>query len=235
MPGLARCIEALQASELSRIHKEQFKETFDSPNTVHAAEKYHSAKERRKGNSGSSDGNLRGRNKSGKEKPSVLCKFCGTEHSYDRAKCPASGKTCHKCGKQGHFAVKCHVKRQSSSKPDNKVHQTSGAHQRFTEHSDEADDSIFILERVGLVSSNVTRSSFMVRFTFHIEYSPTVKTQLDTGATCSAMSYEDLLNILQLGQDQLDPPAGRIRIYDGSVVNPLGSYTFSVSRNSGPK
>ena len=109
MPGLARCIEALQASELSRIHKEQFKETFDSPNTVHAAEKYHSTKERRKGNSGSSDGHLRGRNKSRKEKPSGLCKFCGTEHPYDRAKCPASGKTCHKCGKQGHFAVKCHV------------------------------------------------------------------------------------------------------------------------------
>ena len=235
MPGLARCIEALRASELSRIHKEQFKDTVDSPNTVHAAEKHHSANEKRKGNRGSSNGNLRGRNKSGKEKPSGLCKFCGTEHPYDRAKCPASGKTCHKCGKQGHFAVKCHVKRQSSSKPDNKVHQTSGAHQRFTEHSDEADDSIFILERVGLVSSNVTRSSFMVRFTFHIEYSPTVKTQLDTGATCSTMSYEDLLNILQLGQDQLDPPAGKIRIYDGSVVNPLGSYTFSVSRNSGPK
>ena len=77
----------------------------------------------------------------------------------------------------------------------------------------------------------MTRSSFMVPCTFHIEYSPTVKTQLDTGATCSAMSYEDLLNILQLGQDQLDPPAGKIRVYDGSV----GSYTFSVSRNSGPK
>ena len=131
--------------------------------------------------------------------------------------------------------MKCHVKRQSLSKPDNKVYQTSGAHQRFTEDSDEADDSIFIVERVGLVSSNVTRSSFMVPFTFHIEYSPTVKTQLDTGATCSAMSYKDLLNILQLGQDQLDPPAGKIRVYDGSVVNPLGSYTFSVSRNSGPK
>ena len=130
--------------------------------------------------------------------------------------------------------MKCHVKRQSPSKPDNKVHQTSRAHQRFTEHSDEADDSIFSVERVGLVSSNVTRS-FMVRFTFHIEYSPTVKSQLDTGATCSAMSYEDLLNILQLGQDQLDPPAGKIRVYDGSVVNPLGSNTFSVSRNSGPK
>ena len=67
--------------------------------------------------------------------------------------------------------MKCHVKRQSPSKPDNKVHQTSGAHQRFSDDSDEADDSISIVERVGLVSSNVTRSSFMVPFTFHTEYS----------------------------------------------------------------
>ena len=74
-------------------------------------ENHHSAKEKRKGNGGSSNRNLRGRNKPGKEKPSGLCKFCGTEHPYNRAKCPASGKTCHKCGKQGHFAVKCHVKR----------------------------------------------------------------------------------------------------------------------------
>ena len=49
------------------------------------------------------------------------------------------------------------------------------------------------------------------------------------------MSYTDLLNILQLGEVQLDPPGGKIRLYDGSVVNPLGSYTFSVSQNSGPK
>ena len=111
VPGLAGCIEALQASELSRIHKEQFKKTVDSPNTVHAAEKYHSEKEKRKGYSGSSDGNLRGRYKSEKEKPSGLCKFCGPERTYDRA----SGKTCQKCGKQGHFAVNCHVKRQSPS------------------------------------------------------------------------------------------------------------------------
>ena len=49
------------------------------------------------------------------------------------------------------------------------------------------------------------------------------------------MSYTDLLNILQLGEAQLDPPRDKIRLYDGSVVNPLGSYTFTVSRNSGSK
>ena len=43
------------------------------------------------------------------------------------------------------------------------------------------------------------------------------------------------MNILQLGELQLDPPGGKVRLYDGSVVNPLSLYTFSVSRNSGPK
>ena len=38
------------------------------------------------------------------------------------------------------------------------------------------------------------------------------------------MSYPDLLNILQLGEVQLDPPGGKIRLYDGSVVNPFGSF-----------
>ena len=79
VPRLARCIEALRASKLPRIPKEQFNDSVDSPYTVHAAEKHHLATQKRKGNSGSSNGNLKGRNKSGKEKPSGLCKFCGTE------------------------------------------------------------------------------------------------------------------------------------------------------------
>jgi len=70
---------------------------------------------------------------------------------------------------------------------------------------------------------------------FHTEYTPIVTTQLDTGATCSAMSYVDLLNILQSGEVKLGPPGGKIRLCDGRVVEPLGSYTFIVSLNHGPK
>ena len=32
--------------------------------------------------------------------------FCGGNHALDRKLCPASGQTCKKCGKVGHFAVK---------------------------------------------------------------------------------------------------------------------------------
>ena len=167
------------------------------------------------------------------------CKFCGTNHPFDRAKCPASGKTCLKCGKQGHFAVKCKEKNRVSSGPANKVHHTSGTPgyaeggESACESVSDSDESIFVTERVGVVSSNMGKSSFMVPLTFHTEYSPVIRTQLDTGATCSAMSYTDLLNILQSGEVELDSPGGKIRLYDGRVVEPLGSYTFTVSLNSG--
>ena len=237
VPGLTRCIEALRASELSRIHKDQLKDAVpDSQNIVHVADK--KPKRNRRGH-----GKKSKQGHQDKMSPRVPCKFCGTNHPYDRSKCPASGKTCLKCGKQGHFAVKCQEKKRAPSASANKVHQASATQEYADEGSStsecesetESDDSIFVTERVGVVNSNASRSSFMVPLMFHTEYAPTITTQLDTGATCSAMSYNDLLNILQNGDVKLGPPGGKIRLYDGRVVEPLGSYTFTVSLNSGPK
>ena len=234
VPGLTRCVEALRASELSRVHREQFKDAVaDPPNTVHATNKHNSGKEKHS-RSGQANKPRRGNPVKTKADAKGSCKFCGTNHPYDRSKCPASGQTCLNCGKQGHFAVKCRGDKQASTSAAKKVHHTSGT-QRSAEEGDESDDSIFITERVGVVSSNVGRSTFMVPLTFHTEYSPTVTTQLDTGATCSAMSYADLLCIVQSGEVKLEPPGGKIRLYDGRVVTPLGSYTFTVSQKGGRK
>ena len=70
-------------------------------------------------------------------------------------------------------------------------------------------ESIFVTEPVGVVSSNMGKSSFMVPLTFDTEYNPIITTRLDTEATCSAMSYTDLLNILQSKEVKLDPVVGR--------------------------
>ena len=35
------------------------------------------------------------------------CKFCGTVHEMKKSACPAVGKKCTRCGKEGHFAKKC--------------------------------------------------------------------------------------------------------------------------------
>ena len=75
----------------------------------------------------------------------------------------------------------------------------------------------------------------MVPLTFHSEHSPIIITQLDSGATCSVMSYTDFLNILQSGEVKLHPPCGKIGLFDGPVVDPLRSYTFTASLNNGSK
>lgn len=47
------------------------------------------------------------------------------------------------------------------------------------------------------------------------------------------MLYIDFLNILQSGEVELDFFGGKIRLYDGCVVEFLGFYIFIVSLNSG--
>ena len=207
----------------------------DPQNTVHAANKQ-SPGNRKQGrrNRGHESKESKHEKTSAKQ-----CKLCGTNHPYDKAKCPASGKTCLKCGKQGHFAAKCQEKNRVSSGPANKVHHTSATSgygkgsESACESVSDSDESIFVTERVGFVSSSMGKSSFMVPLTFHTEYSPNITTQLDTGATSTSMAYTDLLNILQIEEVEVDPPGGTIRLYDGRVVEPLGSYTFTVSLNSG--
>lgn len=40
----------------------------------------------------------------------ISCTFCGRTHKRQKAKCPAFGKSCRKCGKENHFAVTCRSK-----------------------------------------------------------------------------------------------------------------------------
>ena len=37
----------------------------------------------------------------------IECLFCGRRHARLKSKCPAWGKTCSKCSKRNHFAIKC--------------------------------------------------------------------------------------------------------------------------------
>ena len=87
------------------MHKEQLEDALSDPiNTTHAAGKQNSTRDKH---------SHRGRGKKSKQgnhdkaTTKAACEFCGINHSYDRSKYPASGKTCPHCVKQGHFAVKC--------------------------------------------------------------------------------------------------------------------------------
>ena len=124
----------------------------------------------------------------------------------------------------------------------NKVHHTSTTPgyteggESACESASDSDESIFATERVGVVSSNMDKSSFMVPPTFHSENSPIITTQLESGVTCSAMSYTDFLKISWSGEVKLDPPGGKITLFDdGRVADPSRSYAFPARLNSGSK
>ena len=195
VPGLTRGIEALRASELSTTHQEQLKDAVSDPqNTFHAANK------QSPGNRKQGRRYRRHESKQSKHEKTTAkqCKFCGTSPPNDRANVQLPVRLVFKCGKQDHFAAKCQETNRVSSGLANKVDHTSATPgyaeggESVLESVSDSDESIFVTERVGVVSSSMSKSSFMVPLTFHTEYSPVITTQLDTGATFSAMSYTDL-------------------------------------------
>ena len=106
-------------------------------------------------------------------------------------------------------------------------------HQADVELSDsDSEDSIYAYRQIGSVAKT-RKSKFMTKMTFKTAYPADVTVQLDSGAKCSAMSMGNLQDILQSGKVKLDPPNGRVRLYDGSVVTPLGQYTFDVKIGGG--
>ena len=93
------------------------------------------------------------------------CLFCGGKHALERKLCPASGQKCKKCGKQGHFAVKCHGNSEGA-----KVHMVE---EEFYIHSFGGQDQ-------ALVSLTVNDSA-------------SVTFQIDTGSTANILPLQDYI------------------------------------------
>ncbi|XP_014662711.1 PREDICTED: uncharacterized protein K02A2.6-like [Priapulus caudatus] len=124
-----------------------------------------------------------------------------------------------------HFAAVCKGQvprvKQSWQKPKSLHH--------VNEQSDNSDESVYSLRHI-----NSTGGIFMVPVKYHAaERTVVMNSQLDTGATCSAMSYRDLTRILGNNKPILLPSTGDIKLYDGTVVVPRGRYTLPVSRERG--
>ena len=61
-----------------------------------------------------------------------------------------------------------------------------------------------------------------------------VECQLDTGATCNVMNKDDLIRVTGKRDLRGMPRStARLHLYDGSVIKPLGQYTFEVQRVPG--
>ena len=128
------------------------------------------------------------------------CKYCGGSAHRDRHQCPASERTCSKCGKKGHFASVCLSQRNSDVPP--RRHQRSNVASVFA--STQA-------SRAHTVQANISTPNGTC----------TIVALPDTGADISAAG----LNFLEsLGEplSNLLPPTDQPMSADGSPMKCLG-------------
>ena len=96
----------------------------------------------------------------------------------------------------------------------------------------ESDDKLFVVEQAGTVKHN-HKEQFFVSLSFNHELGKTtVKCQLDTGATCNAISFKDAYQscILKTHHCNQKPPSWKC--YDNSIINTLSKCTLQCNYNS---
>ena len=133
------------------------------------------------------------------------CDYCG--ETCIKGKCPAFGQTCGKCGKPNHVAKVC------KSSKDKHIRQLDD----FDEELD-SEDSIYHVTQQGKKSQYFAKLQVSAPSGEKV-----IKFQLDTGASCSTMTVSDYQKITSEAPRQSN---ARLRLYDGTVINPVGCATF---------
>ena len=150
------------------------------------------------------------------------CKFCGLSH--DKGKCQAYGLTCAICLKCNHVAKMCqsqvHPPRSNNKLP---------AHAKVRYVNDKpanSDESIYALDPL----------SDRKHYYTAIHVSPlggqkplTLKFQIDSGASCSTLA---LVDYKRLTTAPLQPSHTKLKLYDNSILQPLGAVTLWCEANS---
>jgi len=157
--------------------------------------------------------------------PSAECRFCGRQHEFKKESCPAFGKSCSKCGRQNHFAVKCRGRQMQQEEPQR--HNTPFRRQRPKNqpvqhiNDDSTDDRPTDLpsdddDWVYSVSRTAPRDA---KCSLLVGRRP-VTFQIDTGSSVNLLPVEHASNVR--------PYPGLLTTWDKSVVRPMGKCDMRV-------
>ncbi|KAL1446555.1 hypothetical protein WDU94_005570 [Cyamophila willieti] len=168
----------------------------------------------------SMNGKLNEVNKISKERrttpnSSQQCVYCGGRWHSSLRQCPARKKTCFNCQKKGHFTHVCRSQVQLKQ-----VSRDSGS-----EDTDESEE-VLKIEKMG------TKGVFStLNFVLPNSKVKPVRCQLDTGAECNVIGYEQLNQIVEQGECLLlEPTHVRLRAFGGTPITVVGSYTLKVRK-----
>lgn len=167
------------------------------------------------------------------------CKYCGNSHQ--RGKCPAYGTKCDKCDKYNHYASVCRSdpKKYNASRNQPRVTASSRAkhgkkHDKIhsLETRDEGNEQYESDESIYTFSTPKDQKKFMANIrvkTPEAQNAHDIIFQIDTGATCSTLKYEDYTKITN---EQLSPTDTTIKLYDSSILKPMGTVRLKCSANN---
>ena len=155
---LDKAIETIKASQVTHSRVTEISEEFSAKEDINAVGQRSKPKR----------GKVPRRKPPSKDPPKIKeCLFCGGTHALERKLCPASGQKCKKCGKEGHFAVKCRSKSE-----DAKVHMVEQ-------------------EEVFYVHSVSGKDQALVSLT--LNGSASVTFQIDTGSSANILPLQDYI------------------------------------------
>lgn len=152
----------------------------------------------------------------------VKCKFCGRGHERDKEKCPAYQSKCSNCGKWNHFATVCNQKKHIKN-----VKTIGEDSENSTDSDDERNEVVYTAttekdDRIATANMDFLISNDEIR---------TTKCQLDTGATCNVMGYQNYCALLDTKDPPLKSTNTLIRAFSNTIVKPMGHANLQVVRN----
>ena len=136
----------------------------------------------------------------------IDCLFCGKKHECRKSKCLAFGKTCAKCGKKNHFAVKCQMR------SGTKIHTV----EYDSDKSSDTDDLTEHAYKVTDVSDVNKVKNRKEVFAEMLIGEKKVRFQIDTGATVNLMPLKYVKDV------ELRNTEASLHMWNNSVVKPQG-------------
>ena len=160
------------------------------------------------------------------------CKYCGDSHSMGN--CKAYGKTCSKYHKRNHFAKVCMSSPQESQQHSTKRKtwkEKQDVHHLENNRGDgdipedlSSDESLYVV--------NSTQGKHKYFSDVLVESSDaeatTIKFQLDTGATCSTLTFSDYQKLTHKKPEQSQI---ELKLYDKTVIKPVGQVRLQCTPN----
>ncbi|XP_013395965.1 uncharacterized protein LOC106163040 [Lingula anatina] len=195
---LTKAVHICQIHECSEVDAKQMQQ--QNPVTVHLVNKKKAQKPRQTFSHGRSQAS-----------ETAKCRNCSSSHA--KGKCPAYGKSCHKCGKLNHFQVACRSQSQKSKSP--RTHKV--IREVNTDSCSDTEADLLVIDSVH--SPHAAKKDLHVKFLVH-DVSTEVK--VDTGAKCNVMSLAtfDMLR----GRESINT-ADKMKLigFTGDAITPVGS------------